>query len=126
MKCLDWGDSSRDAYAVPLLGAYAGEVMDLDVAIIGAGAAGLMAGAWAVRARPGARVLLLDGAPKIGAKILVAGGGRCNVTHREVDESAYAGSSRHAIKKVLRGEAEPKAALDEAKARFGEGKAGTR
>lgn len=75
--------------------------MEWDVAIIGAGAAGLMAGAWAVRTRPGARVLLLDGAPKIGAKILVAGGGRCNVTHDVVDETAYAGSSRNAIRKVL-------------------------
>jgi len=45
---------------------------------------------------------MLDGAKSIGAKILVAGGGRCNVTHDVVDESAYAGSSRHAIRKVLR------------------------
>ena len=46
--------------------------------------------------------MALDGARTLGAKILVAGGGRCNVTHHAVDESAYAGSSRHAIKKVLR------------------------
>jgi len=72
-----------------------------EAVIVGAGAAGLMAGAWAVRTRPGARVLLLDGASKIGAKILVAGGGRCNVTHDVVDETAYAGSSRNAIRKVL-------------------------
>lgn len=75
--------------------------MDHDAAIIGAGAAGLMAAAWAVRENPGARVIVLDGAAKLGAKILVAGGGRCNVTHHEVDESAYAGSSRNAIRKVL-------------------------
>lgn len=47
-------------------------------------------------------MLALDGARKLGAKILVAGGGRCNVTHDVVDESAYNGSSRNAIKKVLR------------------------
>ena len=47
-------------------------------------------------------IVALDGARTIGAKILVAGGGRCNVTHHEVDERAYAGSSRHAIKQVLR------------------------
>ncbi len=70
-----------------------------DVVIVGAGAAGLMAGIWA--ARSGADVLLLDSAKKIGAKILVAGGGRCNVTHDEVDVSAYAGASRNAIRKVL-------------------------
>lgn len=48
------------------------------------------------------RIAALDGARTLGAKILVAGGGRCNVTHFEVDESAYAGSSRHSIKQVLR------------------------
>jgi predicted Rossmann fold flavoprotein len=86
-----------------------------DIAIIGAGAAGLMAAIWAgrtladsARKRAGAtgrgraKVIALDGAKSLGAKILVAGGGRCNVTHHAVDESAYAGSSRHAIKKVLR------------------------
>lgn len=75
-----------------------------DIAVIGAGAAGLMASIWARRSRssPGTTVLALDGAKKLGAKILVAGGGRCNVTHHAVDESAYNGSSRNAIKKVLR------------------------
>lgn len=74
----------------------------VDVAIVGAGAAGLMAGIVAARAKPDQSILLLDGAKRLGAKILVAGGGRCNVTHDVVDESAYAGSSRNAIKKVLR------------------------
>jgi len=77
-----------------------------DIAIVGAGAAGLMAAIWAGRtarkAGSSARVVVLDGSEKPGAKILVAGGGRCNVTHFEVDESQYAGSSRNAIKKVLR------------------------
>lgn len=45
--------------------------------------------------------MLLDGAPHLGAKILVSGGGRCNVTHDVVDERAFAGSSRHAIRKVI-------------------------
>jgi predicted Rossmann fold flavoprotein len=73
-----------------------------DVVIIGAGAAGLMAGIWAGRSNPNRRVVLLDGASRLGAKILVAGGGRCNVTHDQVDASAYAGSSRNAINKVLK------------------------
>jgi predicted Rossmann fold flavoprotein len=76
--------------------------MDAETIIIGAGAAGLMAGVWAARSKPKQRVLLLDSARKLGAKILVAGGGRCNVTHDHVSEAAYAGASRHAIKKVLR------------------------
>lgn len=74
-----------------------------DIAVIGAGAAGLMAAIEAGRSARGARrIVALDGARTLGAKVLVAGGGRCNVTHHEVDESAYAGSSRHAIKQVLR------------------------
>ncbi len=74
--------------------------MDAQVIVVGAGAAGLFAAIHAGRA--GARVIALDGAKTIGAKILVAGGGRCNVTHHSVDEKAYAGSSPNAIKNVLR------------------------
>jgi hypothetical protein len=73
-----------------------------DIAIIGAGAAGLFAGIWAGRTQPQRKIIMLDGAAKLGAKILVAGGGRCNVTHDVVDETAYAGASRNAIRKVLR------------------------
>jgi predicted flavoprotein YhiN len=87
--------------------------IECDLAIIGAGAAGLFASIWAGRllaetdaASPGSlstprRVIAFDGAKKLGAKILVAGGGRCNVTHHAVDELAYAGSSRKAIRNVL-------------------------
>ncbi len=73
-----------------------------DIAIVGAGAAGLMCAIQAARQGAGERVVLLDGAKTLGAKILVAGGGRCNVTHHEVDERAFAGSSPPAIRKVLR------------------------
>lgn len=79
-----------------------------DVGVVGAGAAGLMASIWAGRrAReagtgPRVKIVAVDGARTLGAKILVAGGGRCNVTHFAVDETAYAGSTRPAIRKVLR------------------------
>jgi len=76
-----------------------------DIAIVGAGAAGLFAAAWAGRTgREAGRmpsILALDGARKLGAKILVAGGGRCNVTHWRVADSDFAGSSGPAIRKVL-------------------------
>jgi len=75
---------------------------EADIVVIGAGAAGLMAAIHAARTRSDASILMLDGARKLGAKILIAGGGRCNVTHDVVDENAFAGSSRHAIRKVLR------------------------
>ncbi len=61
-----------------------------------------MAAIWAARTTPGADVLVLDGARKLGAKILVSGGGRCNVTHERVTESDFAGSTPNAIRKVLR------------------------
>ncbi|MBN1429309.1 MAG: NAD(P)/FAD-dependent oxidoreductase [Anaerolineae bacterium] len=73
----------------------------VDVVIVGAGAAGLMAAIWAGRADPHHTVLVLDGAHTLGTKILASGGGRCNVTHDYVDEKSYAGSSRHTIRKVL-------------------------
>ena len=73
-----------------------------DIAVVGAGAAGLMAGIHAARALgPSGTVVGLDGARRVGVKILVAGGGRCNVTHHEVRPEDYAGSSRNAIRKVL-------------------------
>ena len=67
--------------------------------MVGAGAAGLMASIFA--ARSGARVVLLDSAKKIGAKILISGGGRCNVTHYAVSANDFNGN-RNAIGKVLR------------------------
>jgi predicted Rossmann fold flavoprotein len=77
-----------------------------DVLIIGTGAAGLFAATWAGRTardlgRP-LKIVAVDGARKLGAKILVAGGGRCNVTHWQVGEADFAGSTPPAIRKVLR------------------------
>jgi len=68
--------------------------------VVGAGAAGLMTAIAAGRA--GLRgVIALDGARTLGAKILVAGGGRCNVTHHAVHERDYAGATPAAIRRVL-------------------------
>src|SRR5579859_2081503 len=75
------------------------ENLTYDVAVVGAGAAGLMAAIFAARA--GARVIALDSAAKIGAKILISGGGRCNVTHDVVRPEDFNGN-RKAIAKVLR------------------------
>ena len=77
----------------------------IDVAVVGASAAGLFAAIHAGRTarllgRP-IRISAFDGARKLGAKILVAGGGRCNVTHWRVTEQDFSGSSAPAIRKVL-------------------------
>jgi hypothetical protein len=70
-----------------------------DLVIVGGGAAGLAA-AIAAGAHPGGRVVLLDGAKSLGAKILVSGGGRCNVTHETVTAADFFGN-RRIIKNVL-------------------------
>lgn len=70
------------------------------VVVVGAGAAGLTA---AIRAgEAGASVVLLNAHPKVGLKILMSGGTRCNVTHREVSERDYHGGSRNVVRRVLR------------------------
>ena len=73
-----------------------------EVAVVGAGAAGVMAAIAAARAAPGIRVVALDGAARLGAKILIAGGGRCNVTHHAVSERDFNGSTPPVIRRVLR------------------------
>jgi predicted Rossmann fold flavoprotein len=73
----------------------------VDLAIIGGGAAGLTAAIFAAQSGDGSRrIAILDGAKTLGAKILVAGGGRCNVTHDVVDVVDFNGS-RNIIKKIL-------------------------
>lgn len=52
----------------------------IDVVVIGAGAAGLMAAAQAAQRRVG-RVVVLEKTNKAGTKILMSGGTRCNLTH---------------------------------------------
>ena len=73
-----------------------------DLVVIGAGAAGLATAIFAARAAPGCRVRCLDGARTIGAKILVSGGARCNVTNRVVTEHDFWGGSRRIVRHVLR------------------------
>lgn len=59
-----------------------------DVMVIGGGPAGLFAAGFA--ARQGARVLLLEKNACCGAKVLITGKGRCNVTHSEEDPRKFA------------------------------------
>jgi predicted Rossmann fold flavoprotein len=74
-----------------------------DVVVVGAGAAGLAAAIFARRLRPDRDVTVLDGAAKPGAKILVSGGSRCNVTNAVVTEHEYWGGKKSIIRRVLRG-----------------------
>lgn len=77
----------------------------VDMVIVGAGAAGLMTAISAGRAariKPAPlRIILLDTRQKIGAKILMSGGTRCNVTNREVKPTDFQGGPGHFVKHVL-------------------------
>ena len=72
----------------------------VDLCVIGAGAAGLAAGIFAAEQNPRLTLELLDGAKTIGAKILVSGGGRCNVTHDVMTLDDFFGT-RHLVRNVL-------------------------
>lgn len=76
-------------------------MQDKPVVIVGAGAAGLMA---AIFAAGGPRpVLLLEGSNRPGKKILISGGGRCNVLPAQAaPEDFHTDSSPHALAKILR------------------------
>ena len=80
-----------------------------DVVIVGAGAAGLAAAIFAAEAAQkkdeSPSIVILDSARKVGAKILVSGGGRCNVTHDAILPEDFNGS-RNIVRNIL-------AALDE-------------
>jgi len=71
------------------------------VGVIGAGAAGSMAAIFA--AAGGAQTLLLERTRDGGRKILISGGGRCNILPARVDESRFVtDSSPHLLRKMLR------------------------
>ncbi len=74
----------------------------VDLAIIGAGAAGLATAIFAARRARGRAIVVFDGARRIGAKILISGGGRCNVTNRDVSASDFWGGPRRFVESVLR------------------------
>ena len=71
-----------------------------DVIIIGAGAAGLFCAFNA--AQRGRRVLVLDRANKVGKKILMSGGGRCNFTHLYTRPDNFFSNNEHFCKSALK------------------------
>jgi predicted Rossmann fold flavoprotein len=72
------------------------------VVVVGAGAAGLTTAIAARRADRSLRVIVLDGAARPGAKILISGGARCNVTNAVVTEADFWGGRRTIVRNVLR------------------------
>ena len=72
---------------------------EYDVIIIGAGAAGLMCAAEALKRNRS--VLILEKSNKAGKKILISGGGRCNFTNLNIEPSAFISMNPHFCKSAL-------------------------
>ncbi|MET3132682.1 putative Rossmann fold flavoprotein [Oxalobacteraceae bacterium GrIS 1.11] len=70
-----------------------------DVAVIGAGAAGMMCAA--VAAQGGKRVVLIDHAAKLAEKIRISGGGRCNFTNINAGPQNFLSANPHFCKSAL-------------------------
>ena len=70
-----------------------------DVIVIGAGAAGMMCAA--IAGQRGRRVLLLDHATKIGEKIRISGGGRCNFTNLHCKPENFLSRNPHFCRSAL-------------------------
>ncbi|HQX92649.1 MAG TPA: aminoacetone oxidase family FAD-binding enzyme, partial [Thermomonas sp.] len=70
-----------------------------DAIVIGAGAAGLMCALTA--GQRGLRVLVLDHANKVGKKILMSGGGRCNFTNTGTSPANFLSANKHFCKSAL-------------------------
>ena len=69
---------------------------EYDVVVLGAGAAGLMAAITA--AKNNKRILVLEKSNKVGKKILMSGGGRCNFTNRYVKSHHFISRNPHFCK----------------------------
>jgi predicted Rossmann fold flavoprotein len=77
-----------------------GRMEQVDVIVLGAGAAGLMAGIEA--ARRGRRVLVVDHAAAAGEKIRISGGGRCNFTNLNIAADRFLGRNPRFALSVLK------------------------
>ena len=73
--------------------------VDFDLIVIGAGAAGMMCAAQA--GARGRRVLLIEHAEKIGERIRISGGGRCNFTNRTVGAAHFLSQNPHFARSAL-------------------------
>ncbi|WP_423708607.1 NAD(P)/FAD-dependent oxidoreductase [Undibacterium sp. WLX3042] len=71
----------------------------VDVAVIGAGAAGMMCAA--VAGQRGKRVVLIDHASRLAEKIRISGGGRCNFTNLHAGPANYLSENPHFCKSAL-------------------------
>ena len=77
---------------------------DIDIAVVGGGAAGLAAAVAAGRELGGrGTVALFDAQPRCGKKLLATGNGRCNLTNRSAKPSCYHTDDVQALSRVFSG-----------------------
>ena len=74
-------------------------MMQVDVVVLGAGAAGMMCAFEA--GKRGRRVLLLEHSERVGQKILISGGGRCNFTNLHAKPENFLSNNPHFAKSAL-------------------------
>ncbi len=74
-------------------------MIEVDVVVIGAGAAGLMCAIEA--SKRGRKVLVLEKSNKVGKKILMSGGGRCNFTNLYASPEQFISNNPHFCKSAL-------------------------
>jgi predicted Rossmann fold flavoprotein len=72
---------------------------EIDVLILGGGAAGLFCALTA--GQRGRSVMVLDSSNKVGKKILMSGGGRCNFTNLDIQPENYLSANPHFVKSAL-------------------------
>ena len=77
-----WKETSRAAFDI------VAQMSSRRIIVVGGGAAGFFAAITCAEAAPGAEVFLLEKGPQFLSKVLISGGGRCNVTHACFDARA--------------------------------------
>ncbi len=79
-------------------------MLKVDITIIGAGASGITAAIFAAKKLKdkNKQILILDGMENAGNKLLICGGGRCNVTNANLDINNFNGGSKYIIRNALK------------------------
>ena len=83
----------------------------VDVAIVGGGAAGLVAAIFLKQSDPTLSVAIIEKAPRVGRKLLATGNGTCNITNLHADTAAYHGRDAAFVQPALAAFS-PTAAMD--------------
>ncbi len=73
----------------------------MKIAIIGAGASGIVSAIETKRKNPNIKIDLFETNNKIGKKILASGNGRCNISNKNISPKNYMSSNISFVKKII-------------------------